>query len=66
MTPSEKMSDRASTDLPRTCSGDMYIGVPRMMPVRVMEASLMRAMPKSTIFTCPSFKITMFAGLTSR
>ncbi len=31
-TPMLKMSDRASSSRPRACSGDMYCGVPRIVP----------------------------------
>ena len=36
MTPSEKMSERASAGAPVTCSGDMYPTVPITMPGWVM------------------------------
>ena len=51
-TPSENTSERLSARLPETCSGDMYLGEPRIMPVMVLTSLLrMRAMPKSVIFT---------------
>ena len=59
---------RWSTDSPRACSGDMYWGVPAMMPVFVrLASSAARASPKSVNFTrsTPSAS-RMLAGLTSR
>ena len=52
MMPAEKMSLRRSTGAPEICSGDMYAGVPTMVPacVRsalVRSASVTRATPKS-------------------
>ncbi len=60
------------------CSGDMYSGVPKIIPVRVSlrlpsldpEMSFICAMPKSTIFTSsrPSSVRTRktFSGFKSR
>ena len=50
------MSERASTDSPRACSGDKYCAVPITALVAVTEvaASLMaRAIPKSITFASP-------------
>ncbi|AGP36581.1 hypothetical protein SCE1572_20035 [Sorangium cellulosum So0157-2] len=67
------MSDRWSTPLPRTCSGDMYAGVPTATPVAVLWA---RASPAS--FATPkssslgkqrplgSAATKMFSGFRSR
>ncbi len=76
MAPSEKMSARRSTVLAlRICSGDMYAGVPMVVPLRVVVAvapasSLMSfASPKSLTFgTRPRSVMAhrMFAGLRSR
>jgi len=47
---SERPVDRAPLQLLR---GDMKDGVPSTMPVRVRPESVMRAMPKSVIFSSP-------------
>ena len=51
------------------CSGDMYSGVPTVMPSDVspfcpLSAAL--AMPKSATFTRPAFVISAFSGFRSR
>ncbi len=61
------MSVRWSTSIPRTCSGDMYSGVPIIVPAavsRVWSAAL--AIPKSVIRTFPDRSRRMFSGLMSR
>jgi hypothetical protein len=71
-TPSEKMSERASTSCsPRACSGDMYAGVPMAQPSTVSAASPSpRAVPRSMTMTlsASSREATRkkFDGLTSR
>ena len=54
--------------MPITCSGDMYLGEPSIMPVWVSscDEARMRAMPKSVIFTGPLASTMMLAGLISR
>src|SRR5438309_661913 len=44
----------------------MYVGVPTMAPEPVTSADCSRAMPKSMIFTRPSFAMRTLAGLMSR
>src|SRR2546430_12047610 len=70
MIPAEYRSLRPSTLLDATCSGDMYWGVPTVVPVLVTveawESSARRAIPKSAILTSPSSDISRFSGLTSR
>ncbi len=77
-TPSEKMSERASTGFPFACSGDMYAAVPTTSCGAVTRAvvagpnpatgvaGLSLAMPKSRTFSRPPLPIMMFAGLMSR
>ncbi len=61
------MSERLSTGNPATCSGDMYLGVPRTTPVLVLwSATRTRAIPKSMIFTWPRGRSMMLLGLMSR
>ncbi len=60
------MSERVSTPSPRTCSGDMYDALPGRIPLSSRSSSWARAMPKSTIFVCPSVVTRMFVGETSR
>ncbi len=53
---------------PTTCSGDMYSGVPRTMPLAVSfltEAAIL-ARPKSARTGVPSGRMRMFEGLMSR
>ena len=68
-TPSEKMSERRLTSVPRTCSGDRYASLPSSLfsfssSGRAIAAA--RAMPKSRIFTPPVHSNMMFYGVTSR
>jgi hypothetical protein len=67
ITPNEKMSVRASTSPPFTCSGDIKDGVPVTARVR---AALWRAntlaTPKSVILARPSIVTRIFAGFRSR
>ena len=64
MEPSEKMSLRWSTGWPPTCSGDMYLGEPIIVPLWVRTSdACMRAMPKSMIFAWPSGQQHDVAGL---
>jgi hypothetical protein len=67
MMPKEKMSVRASTSPPLTCSGDIKEGVPMIPMVRATpsRASIL-AMPKSVILARPSSVTRMFAGFKSR
>ena len=70
------MSVRASTLVPRACSGDIYYAVPITIPSSVftiVDASgslvgreLSFASPKSTTFTIPSRRSMMFSGFMSR
>ena len=63
------MSERASTDSPRACSGERYCAVPitALVAVTDVAASLMAlAIPKSITFASPWVFIIMFAGLISR
>ena len=64
------MSERASTDCPSTCSGDIYAGVPSTAPgvVSVTSAAGSRrlATPKSRSFAVPPAVTMMFAGFRSR
>jgi hypothetical protein len=48
------------------CSGDMYEGVPIMVPAWVRLELSIRATPKSASFTRPSRVIITLAGLISR
>jgi hypothetical protein len=77
ITPREKMSARASTRSPRSCSGAMYGTVPTIAPSvdRVAVGSVLPApaggpthfaRPKSSTFTRPSSLSMTFAGLRSR
>ncbi len=67
ITPSEYKSLRPSRRRPANCSGDMYEGVPSTAPVRVLLASVTRAMPKSVTFTWSmAGLIITLAGFTSR
>ena len=67
-TPSEKMSERASMCRPHSCSGDMYPGVPTVLPSTVSRSIVSAsarlvtvfAMPKSTTFSCPRGVTMMF------
>jgi hypothetical protein len=45
--------------LPDACSGLMYVGVPRIVPVSVASLSNDRAIPKSIIFATPARVIRM-------
>jgi len=63
----ENRSERPSTFLPASCSGDMYEGLPRMVPVLVLLASVRQATPKSVTLRLPdSRSYMMLAGLMSR
>ncbi len=66
--PTLNKSLRASSSLPWTCSGDMYRGVPRIVPVAVkfVVSLTTRAKPKSSNLISPSLVIQMFSGLMSR
>ena len=79
--PSEKMSVRASSSSPRICSGDIYEGVPLMIPTIEVDSPGSRpesesppaiplgtsfAKPKSSTFAFPRFVMKMFVGLISR
>ncbi len=65
--PSENTSLRWSAAWPPTCSGDMYLGDPIIVPLCVRTSELfIRAMPKSMIFACPSPTSMMLPGLMSR
>ncbi len=71
VTPSEKMSERASASavLPAACSGDMYRGVPMTWPVIVRLSSSLStslARPKSVTLIRPLLSIRMLPGLMSR
>ena len=61
------MSDRWSTSLASTCSGDMYSGVPMMTPAPVIPVVFkLRAIPKSMMWAFPPSSTMMFWGLRSR
>ncbi len=64
------MSLRPSTSRsPLACSGDMYVGVPTVLPVTVsrVPASIARAIPKSVTMARPVAPSSrMLSGLTSR
>ena len=70
------MSERLSSLRPSACSGDMYAGVPTVVPTSVTIAVLVAAagsaassslaMPKSSTFTLPSSVIITFDGFRSR
>jgi len=61
MTPREYKSDCWSTPTPSTCSGDMYSGVPMIIPVSVILLVRMdRAIPKSIILAFPSLSTMIF------
>ena len=67
--PSDHTSVRLSTSrVPRTCSGDMYAGVPSTPPshVRRVSAVVSSAMPKSRTLIVPSVHRNRFDGLRSR
>ena len=67
ITPTENTSARRSTRSLRTCSGAMYATLPLSTPVRVSDDEFIAfAMPKSTIFTCPSYVTNTLWGLMSR
>ena len=72
MIPAEYRSLRPSTLLDATCSGDMYWGVPTVVPVLVAvepgppESSVRRAIPKSATLTSPSSEMRTFSGFMSR
>src|SRR5438094_5724343 len=66
MIPAEYRSLRPSTLLDATCSGDMYCGVPTVVPVLVAVpptpvSSVRRAMPKSATLTMPSSEMSTFS-----
>ena len=73
--PNAKMSVRASVSVPWSCSGDMYCGVPRIVPAPVSGAltvipfsgsgSIAFARPKSSSLT-PVFVTSTFPGFRSR
>ena len=69
-TPRANTSDRRSTGVPFTCSGDRYGSLPLQMPVSVSSPTLKRpwllAIPKSSSFTPPARSSMMFDGVTSR
>jgi hypothetical protein len=75
------MSVRRSTGLPRACSGDMYVGVPRTSPSSVIRklsdsevdvpsvpdfGRIGLASPKSRSLTTPSGVMRTLAGFRSR
>ena len=65
--PTPNTSLRRSISKPCTCSGDMYPNLPFRMPACVRPAlPAALAMPKSMIFTSPSYETRMFCGDTSR
>ena len=77
--PNAQMSARWSTSSPRTCSGLMYAGMPRINPACVIavrvgaparnsacDSGAALANPKSKTFTRPSGVTLMLAGLMSR
>ena len=65
--PSVKMSLRASSSRPTTCSGDMYPSLPLSCPASVRRSiSAARAMPKSVSFTAPVRSMSTLPGDTSR
>ncbi len=65
--PRLKRSARWSIALARTCSGAMYISLPRIVPASVlMILSRALATPKSRIFTSPAKETWTFCGLMSR
>jgi hypothetical protein len=69
MQPTEYRSDAGETSRAIACSGDMYSGVPTVMPSEVSPAwplAAALAIPKSATFTRPSFVISAFSGLRSR
>ena len=67
MMPNVNRSERASTCSPRTCSGDMYSGVPINAPVCVVPPnSSERAIPKSITEARPCWSTMMFCGFKSR
>ncbi len=67
MTPKEYISDRSSTSWASACSGDIYSGVPIIIPVPVIPSVLReRAIPKSIIRALPSLSIIMLLGFKSR
>ncbi len=67
ITPKEYISDRWSISFPSTCSGDMYSGVPIIIPAPVIPLVLReRAIPKSMIRVFPSLSIIMLLGFRSR
>ena len=63
--PNEYMSECSPTAPPASCSGDMYAGVPTILP-RSLADSARRARPKSVIRTLPRPSIMMLDGLRSR
>ena len=54
MIPVENTSVRASTGMPRICSGDMYENLPLSTPISDVNLSIACAMPKSSSLTSPS------------
>ena len=65
--PTVKMSLRASSSRPTTCSGDMYPSFPLSCPASVRRSiSAARAMPKSVSFTAPDRSMRTLPGDTSR
>ena len=69
ITPREYISALLSTLLVSAiCSGDMYEGVPNVIPILVKPSSTACfevAIPKSTSLTSPFFEINILAGLMS-